>query len=74
MIEITKVLKKYPKIQILIIAAITTIVLINESISFIEKLIKGKTPLVIGSLILFLAFNLVFIENRRKNGRKNNNR
>lgn len=52
--DIWRVIKKYPKTNIIVVSLIATILIINETLEFTERL-KWNIPLIILSLILFFC-------------------
>ncbi len=64
--DVWKIIKKYPKTYIIIISLITTILIVNETLEFAERLRKN-TLLAILSLIIFYFFVRIIIEERIKN-------
>ena len=65
--EIWSIIRKHPKTYILTIALIATIIIINESLEFAER-ISNNILLTILSLIIFYFFARIIIEERIKNG------
>ena len=64
---IWRIIKKYPKTNIIVVSLIATILIINETLGFAEK-IRGNIFLIILSLIIFYFFIRIIIEEKIKNG------
>jgi len=64
---IWRIIKKYPKTNIIVVSLIATILIINETLGFAEK-IRGNIFLIILSLIIFYFFVRIIIEEKIKNG------
>ncbi|MBI2523438.1 hypothetical protein HYW19_03540 [Candidatus Woesearchaeota archaeon] len=65
--EIWVIIRKHPKTYIIMIALIATIVIINETLEFAER-ISNNILLTVLSLIIFYFFARIIIEEKIKNG------
>ena len=67
--EIWKAIKKYQKLYILIVSALATIILVNETLNFVERIINNVF-LGILSLLIFYFLTWVIIKEKIKNDKK----
>ncbi len=62
--EILDIVKKYPKTYIITVSIIATILIVNETLNFAERIINN-TFLGVLSIIIFYFFVRVIIENEK---------
>ena len=65
--EIWEVIRQYPKTYVLLVSLAGTVLIVNESLNFAERLINSKILLVVSlAIFYFLAQTIIFERKRRK--------